>query len=371
MQVYYLQWKKENEITQQIGNWCSKEEIQFLEHFKLAESVGFLVENTKDYVILASSICEKLCNNVIKIFKKDIIQMRKFNNAEDFSENELNMTIKDYLNRNELEEPQFDSEIKYERLPDRFKELVELYNQGEPLVSIQNKVDMNYPLLKTNIRNLIDAGILKNRQFYLGNTIFYDTKEDYERQKQELYKQVKDLEKSETLKKLSTKLDEQLNSEEDSKYNDITNPITRKIQSKTDWLKKYNVKEEELREVLRIFPNRTEAAQYLGVDKRAVSFMAIQIGERKRKYTKRCKENKLNLLDRVGIDNFLKDYYGMTNEALANKYNISEVTISRIIKIIKEKGYNVVRKRVTNKKATNPISKKVFINKKEKWFSKK
>lgn len=159
------------------------------------------------------------------------------------------------------------------------------------------------------------------------------------------------------------------------------NPTTQKVQNNIDWVKKCGVTEDELREVLQAFPTRKEAAAYLGVDSRHVSFAAIQIGERKRPYQKHSKrKTKIgDILNKIGVSKFLKDYYTLCNESLQDKYNISKSGLQKILNTIKEQGHTITRKRVCSKSepkveakiVSNPIQKKqsVYINPSQKWYT--
>lgn len=355
MQVHYVKWKKFKTTNEIKPGWFTKDNY-LEEEYDSVESVGYLIQETPNTIVLASSICKDLYNNITKIYRGDVID------SWEFVEEETKEEVKEIKEEQE-EQAETEEERKrtWEDLVDIEVNLINLYNQGLPLLDIAKQTGFKYPAVRSLLDSYIKDGLIKKRQFYCGVPIFYDTKEDYYKQTHALMKEVKSIE-------------EVKNIEPENMH-----PATKKIQEGTDWLAKYNIKEEELREVLKTFKTRKEAGEYLGIDPRIVSFMAIQIGERKMGYSRRpnMTKGRKEYISTFFIKHdpkvFLAEYYCLRNVDLCKKYDITNSILDKLIKRLKDYGYNVERKRVSKMKSDKALEminkpKKLFINPKEKWF---
>lgn len=419
MKLEIVRWRDYNKETQ-VSGWVTTSQLDFKNTYKEIFSCGMLIQETNEYIVLASNRQGDKYDGVQQIFKSNIL---KRSNVEVTLMEDVKKTTK------HVEKQKAYKSLDVELLKSR-------YNEGVNYSDIQKEFNLNYPQLKDIIKNLIQKGELKNRKHYMGHAIFYTTQEDYETQRRDVYrrlslvipqekfehpKTIEDVVKGQDNEidynklyngPLTGRFDvntfiQDLNNEMTylelkDKYNIANGSVTKikKYLIKKGWyegkmipkhrhkkasnlLQKHNLTEQELREVLEAFPTREEQARYLGVNASIVSRMAKSIGQEK--YTKRCglQTNVQVILDTVGISKFLKDYYTNSNQTLLKKYNISIVTLQNILNELKRQGYVVAKKKVHDQKetkmVTNPITresfepqpetKKVYINPSQKYFT--
>ena len=83
-----------------------------------------------------------------------------------------------------------------------------------------------------------------------------------------------------------------------------------------------------------------------------MSFVTNQIGARARQYSRRGSNigfDAKKFLNKYGMNNFVRDYYILTNQDLFSKYDINVSTFNHIKKELKNRNVILRRKRVCNK----------------------
>lgn len=405
MKLEIVRWRDYNKETQ-VSGWVTTSQLDFRNTYKEIFSCGMLIQETNEYIVLASNRQGDKYDGVQQIFKSNIL---KRSNVE--------ITLMEEVKKTKhVEKQKAYKSLDVELLKSR-------YNEGVNYSDIQKEFNLNYPQLKDIIKGLIQKGELKNRKYYMGQSIFYTTQEDYETQRRDVYRRLSlDIipEKFEHPKTIENVIKEQ-DSEIDynklykgpkagevdinSFIKDVNNGVTcieilnkyklcsytmtrikrylikkgwlgedkvrKTYKTKHQWLKNYKITKKDLTEAITVFSTYKDAADYLGISQSTLRRMAkvhkLVIPKGKTKIQ--------NILDNIGVVKFLNDYFNLSNQEMAEKYNVSASTLSNIIKELRDEGKLTKTKRIVRneeKVVSNPIqstTKKVYINPSQKYFT--
>lgn len=313
MKLELVRWKRFKENFTQKEGWFSSSD--FKHEYDEVITPGILMKEDESWLTLATSFCNNMYSNPLDIFKPTIINRRSF--EVDIKEEVQAEKSKDFWETRAQQKHKFAQEEKENQEPRRVSDM-EVYRK----VNIKQLIENYEKLSQYELAQMF--GVCRSTVMQVIHALI---KEGTLQRHEKFWKSKEPRNTQKTVE---------------------MNPVTQKIQQR-DWLTKYNLTEQEVREAINAFPTRKEAAEYLGIEPRALSFITNQIGARARQYSRRGSNigfDAKKFLNKYGMNNFVRDYYALTNQDLFNKYDINVSTFNHVKKELKNHNVILKRKRV-------------------------